>query len=125
MSLKCFKTEVCMNKIKQTVVHEAAVAEPDAEHHGVLSSGTVSLGNQINDAHSQSDTRPLFYTFSSKARTAAQLPRCRQHEATEKTFRGKWSYRGHVYLQQQPVDKFARRDHGLKGFEVMISVSVE
>lgn len=66
MRLKCLKTRVSMNKIKQTVVHEATVAEPDAQHHSILSSGTVSLGNQINDAHSQSGTKPL-YTFSFKA----------------------------------------------------------
>lgn len=34
------------------MVHEAAVAEPDTQHHRILSSGTVSLGNQINDAQS-------------------------------------------------------------------------
>lgn len=67
-----------MNKIKQTMVHEATVAEPDTQHHSVLSSGTVSLGNQINDAHSQSDTKPL-YTFSFKAHgsTAALMSSAR------------------------------------------------
>lgn len=78
MRMKCLKTQVSMNKIKQTMVHEATVAEPDTQHHSVLSSGTVSLGNQINDAHSQSDTKPL-YTFSFKAHgsTAALMSSAR------------------------------------------------
>lgn len=55
------------------MVHEATVAEPDAQHHRILSSGTVSLGNQIDDAHSQSDTKPL-YTFSFKAHGSTAAP---------------------------------------------------
>lgn len=55
------------------MVHEAAVAEPDTQHHSILSSGTVSLGNQINDAHSQSDTKPL-YTFSLKTHGSTAGP---------------------------------------------------
>lgn len=38
--------QVSINKIKLTVVHEATVAEPHTQHHSILSSGTVSLGNQ-------------------------------------------------------------------------------
>lgn len=55
------------------MVHEAAVAEPDTQHHSILSSGTVSLGNRINDAHSQSDTKPL-YTFSFKTHGSTAGP---------------------------------------------------
>lgn len=55
------------------MVHEAAVAEPDTQHHSIFSSGTVSLGNQINDAHSQSNTKPL-YTFSFKTHGSTAGP---------------------------------------------------
>lgn len=50
-------------RIKLTMVHEAIVAEPHTQHHGVLSGRAVSLGNQINDAHGWSVTMPV-YTFS-------------------------------------------------------------
>lgn len=53
-------------RVELTVVHEAIVAEPYAQHHSVLSGRAVSLGNQVNDAHSRSDTMPV-YTFSYKA----------------------------------------------------------
>lgn len=43
-----------------TVVHEAVVAEPHAQHHGVLAGRAVSLGNRVNDAHSGSDTMPVY-----------------------------------------------------------------
>lgn len=39
------------------MVHEATVAEADAQHHSILSSGTVSLWKQINDAHSHLGTK--------------------------------------------------------------------
>lgn len=50
-------------KIELTMVHEAIVAEPHTQRHSVLSGRAVSLGNQINDAHSRSVTMPV-YTFS-------------------------------------------------------------
>lgn len=68
-----YKTKGSTDKIKLTMVHEAAVAEPDTQHHSILSSGTVSLGNRINDAHSQSDTKPL-YTFSFKTHGSTAGP---------------------------------------------------
>lgn len=49
-----------------TVVHEAVVAEPHTQRHGVLSVRAVTLGNQISDAHSGSDTKPV-YTFTCTA----------------------------------------------------------
>lgn len=56
----------CMIETELTVVHEAIVAEPHAQHHSVLSGRAVSLGNRVNDAHSRLDTMPV-YTFSYKA----------------------------------------------------------
>lgn len=45
------------------MVHEAIVAETHTQRHSVLSGRAVSLGNQINDAHSRSVTMPV-YTFA-------------------------------------------------------------
>lgn len=47
-------------------MHVAAVAEADAQHHGVLAGRTVSLGNQVSDAHSRSETISLFTPFNRK-----------------------------------------------------------
>lgn len=48
--------------IELTMVHEAIVAEPYTQHHSILTGWAVSLGKQVNDAHRQSDTMPV-YTF--------------------------------------------------------------
>lgn len=60
---QCVCVCVC---VTLTVVHVATVAQADAQHHGVLAGRTVSLGNQVGDARSRSETISLFAPFHSK-----------------------------------------------------------
>lgn len=64
------------------MVHEATVAEPDTQHHSILSSGTVSLWNQINDVHSHLDTKASSHFVIQNT----QLPWCRQHALLEESW---------------------------------------
>lgn len=86
-------------RVELTVMHEAIVAQPYAQHHGVLSGRTVSLGNQVNDAHSWSDTMPV-YTFSYKAHCSTaglRLSVC----LLERRW---WSVSQHVILNMRMID---------------------
>lgn len=74
------------------MVHEATVAEPDPQHHSILSSGTVSLWNQINDAHSHLDTKASSHFLIQNT----QLPWCRQHVLLEE----RWG----VFPQNRALD---------------------
>ena len=80
VTLYVFPLHVCVcvwYEIQLTMVHEAVVAEPHAQRHSVLSGRAVSLGNQINDAHTQSVTHNGCFTCTADCYQVIRMVICK------------------------------------------------